>query len=63
MHELRVNYRSHSLHVNYVHIRYTYGGRTAEIVYDQDRVMAVSENAGDLILTARFEAYRQYAGD
>ncbi|MGI6668350.1 MAG: hypothetical protein ACOX4M_02615 [Acetivibrionales bacterium] len=26
-----------------------YGGRTQEIVYDQDRVMAVSENAGDLI--------------
>ena len=39
-----------------------YGGRTEEIVYDQDRVMAVSENAGDLILTERFEVYRQYAG-
>jgi transposase len=39
-----------------------YGGRTQEIVYDQDRVMAVSENAGDLILTEVFEGYRKYAG-
>jgi len=39
-----------------------YGGRTEEIVYDQDRVMAVSENAGDLVLTETFENYRQYAG-
>jgi transposase len=39
-----------------------YGGRTEEIVYDQDRVMAVSENAGDLILTEAFDAYRKYAG-
>lgn len=39
-----------------------YGGRTEEIVYDQDRVMAVSENAGDLILTDAFENYRKYVG-
>jgi hypothetical protein len=39
-----------------------YGGRTTEIVYDQDRVMAVSENAGDLILTDEFSSYSQYAG-
>jgi len=39
-----------------------FGGRTEEIVYDQDRVMAVSENAGDLILTEAFESYRRYAG-
>jgi len=39
-----------------------YGGRTEEIVYDQDRVMAVSENAGDLILTEAFESYHKYAG-
>lgn len=39
-----------------------YGGRTQEIVYDQDRVMAVSENAGDLILTEIFESYRKYVG-
>ena len=39
-----------------------YGGRTQEIVYDQDRVMAVSENAGDLVLTNAFENYRKYIG-
>ena len=39
-----------------------FGGRTTEIVYDQDRVMAVSENAGDLILTEEFSAYSRYAG-
>ncbi|KIQ93602.1 Transposase [Anoxybacillus thermarum] len=30
-----------------------------EIVYDQDNLIVVSENAGDLILTAEFEAYRR----
>ena len=39
-----------------------FGGRTEEIVYDQDRVMAVSENAGDLILTEVFQDYSKYAG-
>jgi len=39
-----------------------YGGRPQEIVYDQDRVMAVAENAGDLIFTELFESYRKYAG-
>jgi hypothetical protein len=39
-----------------------FGGRTEEIVYDQDRVMTVAENAGDLILTEAFENYRKYAG-
>lgn len=39
-----------------------FGGRTEEIVYDQDRVMAVAENAGDLVLTETFENYRKYAG-
>jgi transposase len=39
-----------------------FGGRTMEIVYDQDCVMSVSENAGDLILTEKFTAYCQYAG-
>ncbi len=39
-----------------------FGGRTSEIVYDQDRVMAVSENAGDLTLTEVFETYARYAG-
>jgi transposase len=39
-----------------------FGGRPVEIVYDQDRVMSVSENAGDILYTEIFENYRQYAG-
>ena len=39
-----------------------FGGRPKEIVYDQDRVMVVSENAGDIILTEAFEQYQSYAG-
>jgi hypothetical protein len=39
-----------------------FGGRTAEIVYDQDRVMTVSENSGDLLLTEIFEDYMRYVG-
>jgi transposase len=39
-----------------------FGGRTAEIVYDQDRVMAVSENGGNILYTETFEAYKSYAG-
>jgi len=42
--------------------RFFCGRRPQEIAYDQDRVMTVSENAGDLLLTAKFEEYRQYAG-
>ena len=30
-----------------------------EFVYDQDRLILVSENYGDLIYTYEFEAYRQ----
>lgn len=39
-----------------------YGGRPSEIVYDQDRVMVVSENGGDIIYTECFDNYRNYAG-
>lgn len=39
-----------------------FGGRPSEIVYDQDRVMVVSENAGDIIYTETFENYKTYAG-
>jgi len=39
-----------------------FGGRTETIVYDQDRVMVVSENAGDLVLTETFQNYSRYAG-
>lgn len=36
-----------------------YGGIAEEIVYDQDNLIAVSENAGDLILTTAFQQYIQ----
>lgn len=34
-----------------------FGGRPKEIVYDQDKVLAVSENSGDIIYTAGFQSY------
>src|SRR5699024_650039 len=34
-----------------------YGGIPEEIVYDQDNLIAVNENAGDLILTNDFQSY------
>ena len=34
---------------------HSFGERTEEIVYDQDYLITVSENAGDLILTSEFE--------
>ena len=34
-----------------------FGGIPKELVYDQDRVFLVDENAGDLILTQEFRAY------
>lgn len=34
-----------------------FGGMTKEIVYDQDRILAVSENAGDIIYTEGFQNY------
>lgn len=39
-----------------------FGGMTEEIVYDQDRLLAVSENAGDLILTESFTKYHKARG-
>lgn len=39
-----------------------FGGRPVELVYDQDRVMVVSENGGDIIYTEAFENYKNYAG-
>jgi transposase len=36
-----------------------YGGLPEEIVYDQDKLMTVSENSGDLILTEAFQAYKE----
>ncbi len=34
-----------------------FGGRPKEIVYDQDKVLAVSENHGDIVYTAGFQNY------
>lgn len=39
-----------------------FGGIAHEIVYDQDKVLLVSENNGDLILTATFRQYVQSKG-
>lgn len=44
------------MHENAFHY---FGGMSKEIVYDQDALLAVSENAGDLILTAEFTKYHQ----
>lgn len=34
-----------------------YGGRPQEIVYDQDKILAVSENHGDIVYTEGFQSY------
>jgi transposase len=34
-----------------------YDGCAEEIVYDQDHLLTVSENAGDIVLTSEFQAY------
>lgn len=39
-----------------------FGGRPREIVYDQDRVLAVSENHGDIIFTAGFQSFIDVIG-
>ncbi|WP_268766484.1 DDE-type integrase/transposase/recombinase [Heyndrickxia sporothermodurans] len=39
-----------------------FGGITKEIVYDQDHLITVSENSGDIILTGEFQAYKQERG-
>jgi transposase len=36
-----------------------YGGMTKEIVYDQDHLILVSENGGDLLLTKEFAEYQR----
>lgn len=36
-----------------------FGGMPAEMVYDQDHLVTVSENAGDIILTGEFQAYKE----
>jgi transposase len=39
-----------------------FGGMPEEMVYDQDHLITVNENAGDLILTGDFQAYKQERG-
>ena len=36
-----------------------YGGIPSELVYDQDSLIVVSENSGDLILTEEFQQYKE----
>lgn len=38
------------------------GGMPAELVFDQDRLVAVAENYGDIIYTKEFEQFRQRMG-
>lgn len=35
-----------------------FGGMPEELVYDQDHLISVSENAGDILLTGEFQAYK-----
>lgn len=50
----------------FIHMHYRafefMGGVPEEIVYDQDRLLAISENFGDVIFTAEFEKFRQQMG-
>jgi transposase len=39
-----------------------FGGATEELVFDQDRLVAVNENYGDIIYTYEFEKFRQQIG-
>ncbi len=39
-----------------------FGGMTEEIVYDQDRLLVVSETAGEVIYTETFQSYRNERG-
>lgn len=39
-----------------------FGGRTCELVYDQDALVAVNENNGDLLLTESFQSYVSFRG-
>ncbi len=39
-----------------------FGGRPKTIMYDQDRVLVVSENCGNVIFTKEFEIYKDFIG-
>lgn len=38
---------------------HAFGGKPEEMVYDQDNIIIVSENNGDIIYTEKFEAFRR----
>lgn len=38
------------------------GGMAKELVFDQDRLLAVNENYGDIIYTQEFEQFRLSSG-
>ncbi|MBQ8426544.1 MAG: transposase family protein [Clostridia bacterium] len=53
-----------ALHTAYAHekaFKY-YGGRPKQILYDQDRTIVSSENAGNIIFTKDFDGYVKAAG-
>ncbi len=39
-----------------------FGGRPKELVYDQDKILAVSENHGDIIYTNEFQIFKETIG-
>jgi transposase len=39
-----------------------FGGMTTEFVYDQDTLLLIAENYGDLIMTEAFRSYAEYRG-
>jgi transposase len=39
-----------------------FGGVPQELVFDQDKLVAVSENYGDIIFTTEFEQFKQFTG-
>jgi transposase len=39
-----------------------YGGVPKELVFDQDKLVAISENYGEIIFTAEFERFKQLMG-
>ena len=39
-----------------------FGGRPQMLVYDQDKIMVISENVGDIIFVKEFEVYIKETG-
>ena len=47
-----------ALQISFEHM----GGMPEELVFDQDRLLAVDENYGDIIYTKEFEQFKQASG-